>query len=127
MAIKKLTDRHQLIMPYLMASNAPRLIKFLQDAFGATEEVLQTRENGDIMHAEYIIEDQTVMLGQANEDYPAASAQLFMYVNNCEGSYQDALKAGGNSVMAPMDQDWGSCMCGVKDPTDNIWWLTSMK
>jgi PhnB protein len=39
--------------------------------------------------------------------------------------YRRALEAGGTSVQEPADQFYGDRSGGVRDPADNIWWIST--
>ncbi|MFD2329097.1 VOC family protein [Cohnella sp. GCM10020058] len=116
------------VSPYLVVPDAQRVINFLQEAFGANELRRYLRPDGSVMHVEVQIEDTIVMLGEATEKWEATVAQLHIYVEDVRGTYQQAVHAGGVSVMEPArragDPDRRA---GVKDPAGNTWWIATQE
>ena len=116
---------HQAVMPYLMLANAEKFIDFVTVVFAAAINEKQLTPEGKIRHCEANIEGSTIMFTNINEDWPAATAHLFVYVANADESYHKALARGATSVMDLSDQHYGRT-CGVKDPCGNTWWITSI-
>ena len=116
---------HQAVMPYLMLANAEKFLDFVAVVFAATINEKQLTPEGKIRHCEANIEGSTIMFTNVNEDWPAATAHLFVYVANADESYHKALAHGATSVMDLSDQHYGRT-CGVKDPCGNTWWITSV-
>jgi PhnB protein len=46
-------------------------------------------------------------------------------VNDVDAMYEQALKAGGISMLAPTDQEYGDRNAWVKDPFDNVWYIAA--
>lgn len=116
---------HQAVMPYLMLANAEKFIDFVTTVFAATISEKQLTPEGKIRHCEANIKGSTIMFTHINEDWPTATAHLFVYVANADESYHKALTHGATSVMDLSDQHYGRT-CGVKDPCGNTWWITSL-
>lgn len=123
--MKKLPDNHQFIMPYLIVEGAAKFIEFTQKVFGAKESFRKMRDEKKIMHAEIVISGSTIMFADSTLQYPTQTAGLFIYVEDVDKTYQQALNAGGKSVMEPLDQDHGRT-AGITDPCGNTWWLSSV-
>jgi PhnB protein len=83
--------------------------------------------DGSIMHAEVKIGDSMVMMGEASEKWKAMPCAIYLYVNDADAAYKRALKAGATSTMEPSDQFYGDRQSGVKDPSDNTWWIATHK
>ncbi len=115
---------YQTIMPYLIVPHADRFLDFLRDVFGAEEKLRANREDGQIMHAEVSIGGSTLMIAEANDDWSAQPAGLYIHVSDADATYKKALAEGATSVMEPRDQDYGRSG-GVKDPFGNTWWITN--
>lgn len=117
---------HNTIMPYLILNKADKFSQFVSDVFGAELRLNRLREDGDIiLHSEFSIGDCTVMFASANEMWPPQTASLFIYVQNADTTFNNALGHGAVSVMNLTDQDYGRT-CGIKDPFGNTWWITSL-
>ena len=114
---------YQRIMPYLIVNGAAKFFAFMQTVFGATEKVKVMRDGTRYMHAELQIGSNTIMFTDATEEYPVQNAGLFIYVANCEATYQKALDNGATSIMEPTKQDYGTG-AGIKDAFGNTWWIT---
>ena len=118
---------HQQLMPYLILENPRDFIRFASTVFGAVPGNEHLRDDGvTIMHAELKIGECTIMFEQATEQWTLQTANLFIYVNDADKSYATALESGGISVMEPADQSYGRA-CGVKDPSENTWWITGVQ
>lgn len=114
---------YQRIMPYLIIEGAADFFKFMQAVFGATEKMKVMRDEHTYMHAELQIGENTIMFTDATAEFPVQNAGLFIYVANCDDTYNKALANGATSIMEPVDQDYGRG-AGVKDAFGNTWWIT---
>lgn len=122
----KLPKGHQAIMPYLMLNEAEKFIDFVQTVFDAKESNRTLREDKKtIMHSEIQINGSTIMYCEANEDWKQQTANLFIYVENADKTFNKAIKAGAKILMPLADQDYGRT-CGVEDSFGNSWWITSL-
>lgn len=118
---------HQTVMPYLIIENAAGFLEFTKTIFGATERYKTMREDQPvIMHAEVSIGESVIMFAEATDLYKSSPAGLFIYVEDADKSYKDALAAGATSIMEPADQSYGRS-CGVTDAFGNQWWITTGK
>lgn len=118
---------HQVVMPYLILKNAEDFIQFTCQAFDAELTFSRLREDSDyIMHAEIQISGGTIMFADATDQWAEQTANMFVYVPDADTTYQRAISAGATSIMPPSDQNYGRA-CGVKDPSGNTWWITSVK
>jgi PhnB protein len=87
-----------------------------------------TLPDGSIGHAEIRLGDSVIMLSEAmGGEYKPTTAGMHLYVENCDATYQRALKAGATSTMQPADQFYGDRSAGVKDPFRNHWWIATHK
>lgn len=117
---------HQVVMPYLMVNEAAKLLDFVKKVFGAEEKYKQLRDENLIRHAEVTMGDSTLMICDSTETWAPQPASLFIYVANADETYEKALANGAESIMELADQDYGRSG-GVKDPSGNTWWITSVK
>jgi len=110
------------ITPYLAVKEAPQLIEFVKEAFGASGTVYGIGSEGGI-HSEYKIGDSMVMIGggEAWRGTPMPTA-LHLYVEDVDAVYQRALDAGASSMMGPIE-DHGERVAGVKDLSGNEWYI----
>jgi PhnB protein len=123
--VKPIPDGYRTVTPYLVVRDVPRLLDFLQQAFGATELMCAARPDGSIMHAEVAIGDSRVMMGEPSEATPAMPGCVHLYVVDTDALYHLALQAGATSLREPTDQFYGDRMAGVQDPVGNHWWIAT--
>ena len=118
---------HQAIMPYLILEGAARFIEFTQKVFNAELTHRIDREDEDkIKHAELTINGCTIMFADSLDKWKPATANLFIYVDNADTSFEMAKTLGATELMGLSDQEYGRT-CGVTDPFGNVWWITSIK
>ena len=125
MAVKPIPDGYHSVTPYLMVQGAAKLLDFLQQAFDAKVTVRMERPDGVIGHAEVRIGDSMVMLAEESGQWKAMPGAIYLYVNDTDTTYQRAVQAGATSVMEPANQFYGDRNAGVKDPTENFWWIAT--
>ena len=114
------------VSPYLMVTDARRVIDFLKQVFGATELRQAYLPDGSIMHAEVQIDDSVIMLADGGGEYPAFPVWLHVYVPDVDDTYRRALEAGGVPVQEPQVQEGETDRRGgVKDPSGNTWWIAT--
>ncbi|MDB5193810.1 MAG: hypothetical protein JWQ96_3373 [Segetibacter sp.] len=124
MNIKK-AGSHQHVMPYLIVEGAEGLIDFLKRVFNAEETLRVPRGEEGIMHAEVKIGDSIIMLADATDNFKPMPAGMFVYVENADETYLEAINEGATSVMEPTTQSYGRA-AGVTDSYGNTWWLSSL-
>ena len=116
---------YRTVTPYLLVNDADAELAFLEAAFGATTRECHRTPAGAVMHAEVTIGDSLVMLGQANERWPARSASIYLWVDDVDGTWQRGLDAGGASESEPVDKPYGHRNAAVRDPNGNSWWIAA--
>jgi PhnB protein len=119
-------EGYRTITPYLTINGVSEVIEFLKKAFDVKDvKACNTADDGTIMHAEVLIGDSWIMMGEAGGDHKAAPACLYMYVPNVDKVYATAIEAGGVSIMEPTDMFYGDRNAGVKDSAGNSWWIAT--
>ena len=118
-------DTYRTVTPYLVVRDADAELRFLKAAFGATESMIQRKPDNTVMHAEVTIGNSLVMMGEANEQWKALNAALYLWVENVDELYSKALAAGAASQSAPEDKPYGHRMAGVVDMNGITWWIGS--
>lgn len=113
-------EGYHTVTPYLAVAGAAELIEFMKQAFQAREKERIDRPDGTVGHAEVIIGDSVIMLGEPKE-CGAMPGALYLYVPDVDAVYRCALEAGATSTMAPADQFWGDRLAVVKDRFGNVW------
>ena len=125
MSVKPIPEGYHSVTSYLLVEDVARLIDFLKQAFQATEMHRMSRPDGRVGHAEVKIGDSMVMMGEAQGDWKPMPATLYLYVEDTDAVYRQALAAGAASIMEPADQFYGDRNAGVKDPCGNVWWIAT--
>lgn len=111
------------VCPYLVVPSVETALEFLENVFHADVKDSFKGKDGMIMHGEARIGDTVIMIGRANEKWPAQTSMLYVYVDQVEETYQRALQFGATSIMEPKDQFYGNREAGVKDAQGNSWWI----
>jgi PhnB protein len=109
---------------YFHPIGAQRFIDFVTHAFGGTE-LMRHAEADMIMHAKVQIGDSVIELGEARYATQPLPTAIYLYVNDVDAVYEQALKAGGTSMLAPTDQPYGDRNAWIKDPFDNVWYVAA--
>lgn len=115
---------YQQVMPYLIVPNASQFFEFLQQVFDAKQKLVEMRNETTILHAEAVIGDSTLMYTDSTEEHSPCPAGMFIWVDNCDAVYQQALDAGATSIMEPATMNYGRAS-GVRDNFGNRWWITA--
>lgn len=117
------SETYRTVTPYLVVADADAELKFMVAAFDASEQMCQRNEQNAVMHAEIRIGDSLLMLGQANQQWKALEASLFLWMADVDGVYAKALAAGATSLRAPEDMPYGHRNAGVLDSCGITWWI----
>lgn len=121
MAINPIPDGYHTVTPYIVTTDVEQLLEFLKTAFSATEKERIPGQDGRTGHAEVTIGDSYVMMGRAQEEFPALPSMLYLYVPHTDATYAQALVAGATSVQEPADMFYGDRNAITKDPLGNTW------
>ncbi len=121
MTVKSIPAGYHTVTPYLTVSNAAELIEFLKKAFDAREKERFQRPDGAIGHAEVIIGDSVIMMGEPMDGCVPTTSAFYLYVNDADAMFKQAIEAGAVSVMEPAGQFWGDRLGAVKDRFGNSW------
>jgi len=125
MKVKPIPEGYHTITPYLAVHKVSKTIDFLKQAFAAEEVMRHTMPDGRVMNAAIRIGNSMVMMGERPADQKAWPAMLYLYVEECDAVYRQAIEAGGKSIMEPIDQFYGDRSGAVEDPSGNQWWIAT--
>lgn len=123
--VRAIPEGYRTITPYLTVSDLPRLLEFIKAAFNANVYQAMPDATGKVRHAEAQIGDSKIMMGQARAEWPERPGAMYLYVEDCDATYNAAMAAGGKSLMEPADQFYGDRNAGVEDPLGNYWWIST--
>ena len=121
MAAKPIPSGFHTVTPYLTIQGASKLIDFLKQAFDAKEIERMPGPDGTVGHAQLQIGDSMVMIGDAGDQWPVKTGQVYLYLEDCDRFYKQALAAGATSVREPADQFYGDRNATVNDSFGNTW------
>ncbi|HXG41974.1 MAG TPA: VOC family protein [Dehalococcoidia bacterium] len=125
MAARPVPEGYHSVTPYLIVDGAARFIEFVKEAFGAEEVLRMPGPQDRVMHAEVRVGDSILMLSDASERYPPTPVMLYLYVEDADAVYRQALQAGASSLAEPQDQLYGDRAGAVEDPVGNRWWIAT--
>lgn len=117
------TTHYRMVNPYLLVEKADRELEFLKAAFGATELDVSRKDDGSVMHAEILVGDSLLMLGQSGDQWKPRGGAFYLWVPDVDESYRRALAAGATSESEPEDKPYGHRNAGVIDPNGLTWWI----
>ena len=98
MSVSPIPKGYHSVQPYLVVDDAKAVVEFCERAFDAEIHDRHDTPDGSIAHADIVIGDSHVMIGQASGDWPALPTNLYVYVEDCDRVYATALEAGAESV-----------------------------
>jgi PhnB protein len=119
------------VTPSLVVAGAAKALDFYKKALGAEERSRFPAPDGSIMHAEIKIGDSIIMLGDEMPEHGARGPRaiggtpvsFFIYRDNVDKAWKQALDAGGKEIMPLVDQFWGDRAGCFEDPFGHHWWL----
>jgi PhnB protein len=119
------------IVPYLMVGGAADAIDFYRRAFGAEERYRLEMPDGQIGHAEIVVNGATVYLADSPDDMPGDAGNpkklggttvlLHQYVADVDAAVATAEAAGATVLRAPEDQFYGDRAAVIADPFGHQW------
>ena len=122
--LKEIAEDLHTVTVYFHPIGAQRFIDFVTNAFGG-KELMRHADEKMILHAKLQVGDSVIELGEARYPEQPLPTAIYLYVNDVDAMYEQALKAGGVSMLEPTDQPYGDRNAWIKDPFDNIWYLAS--
>lgn len=113
----------------LTVKDAAKALQFYSAALGAQEVFRMPSPEGGIAHAEFVIGNTHIYMSDEAPDWHAyampegsmASCLFSIFVEDCDASYEQAVKAGAEPMSPPQDQFWGMRSAIIKDPFGYRW------
>jgi uncharacterized glyoxalase superfamily protein PhnB len=122
------------LIPYLMVGDVDQALAFYQKAFNFEKASTSPGEDNKTSHGEIRYKDQVIMCGregaQCEEVTSAKSPKtlgtpspvmLYVYCDDVDAIYKQAIAAGAESQMEPQETHWGDKMCSLLDPFGHSW------
>jgi PhnB protein len=131
--VKPIPDGYRSVTPYLIIRGAAQAMEFYSKAFGAKEQFKMPGPDGKIGHAEMRIGDSVIMLADENpnmghkspETLGGSPISILLYVEDCDATFNQAVKAGGQVERPLANQFYGDRTGGVKDPFGFSWYIAT--
>ena len=111
---------------YFHPIGAPKFIDFLANAFNAQVVERHQSEQGFVYHAKVRIGDSIVEMGEAHGPWQPMPSAIYLYVEDVDATYKQALSAGATSALEPTDQPYGDRNAWVNDEFGNVWYLSTL-
>jgi PhnB protein len=132
-SVKPIPSGYHTATPYLTVKGGASAIDFYKRAFGATELFRMPGPDGKIMHAEITIGDSHVMLAdecavngtEAPTSLNGTATGIFLYVEDVDTTFKQAIKAGGKETQPVQDMFWGDRFGKLTDPFGHKWMLAT--
>jgi uncharacterized glyoxalase superfamily protein PhnB len=132
-SVKPIPEGMHSLTPYLICANASEAIAFYKKAFGATELFRMPGQEGKIAHAQIRIGNSPVMLTDEAPQQNCLSPKtlkgtpvtLYLYVENADKAFEQAVEAGATVKMPLADMFWGDRWGLVEDPFGHQWHIAS--
>ena len=109
------------------ARGAAEFIAFVKAAFGASIEMRHDTPEGTVAHAVLRLRDAAIEVGEGKEAMFPAPAAFYLYVDDCDALYAQAVAAGATGVHPPADQPYGDRMGTLEDAWGNEWFVATHK
>jgi PhnB protein len=110
---------------YFHPIGAPKFIDFLEKAFDAQVVERHQSPEGFVYHAKVRVGDSIVEMGEAHDQWQPMPSAIYLYVEDVDAAYGQALSAGATSALEPTDQPYGDRSAWVNDEFGNIWYLST--
>jgi PhnB protein len=127
---RAIPEQFHSVTPMVMLRDVRTAIDFYKRAFGARELFVMPGPDGKgVMHAQIMIGDSIIMMGEENPQHSCKSAEttggspvsFYLYVENVDEAYRVAVAAGARAEMPVGDMFWGDRMGSVTDPFGYGW------
>ena len=113
----------------LTVKDASSALNFYSEALGAEELFRLPTPEGGVAHAEFMIGNTRIYISDEAAEWHAfampegatASCLFSIVIEDCESSYNRAIKAGAESLSEPMNHFWGTRTALIKDPFGYRW------
>lgn len=122
--LREIAEDLRTVTVYFHPIGAQKFIDFVTNAFGG-KELMRHAENDMILHAKVQIRDSVIELGEARYPEQPLPTAIYLDVEDVDATYEQALKAGGVSMLVPTDQPYGDRNAWIKDPFDNVWYIAA--
>jgi PhnB protein len=124
-SVRAIPEGFHSVTPFLMVNDAVGFIEFLKKAFNAKLTYLLKEDNGKVMHSTVTIGNSIVMICDAMDGMEPQPGTLYLYLDDADAAYKQALQANATVVHEPTTEFYGDRAGAVKDPWGNVWWVAT--
>jgi PhnB protein len=124
-----MTQTVQTITPYVLYEDVAAALEWLSGAFGFKETLRFTDPAGHVSHAEALLGDGAIYLGDPGDDYDSpkrvghATVGLYVLVADVDAHFERAKAAGAEILAEPEDQEYGDRRYAACDPEGHHWFF----
>jgi len=129
---QKIPQGYHSVTPSFTFKDSLKAIEFYKRAFNAKVlDVFPNLNGKGVMHAAIQIGNSILMMGdemekcKSAETVGASPIGLFLYVENVDASFKQAVEAGCEVAMPVADMFWGDRAGSVKDPFGYSWMIAT--
>jgi len=110
---------------YVFTENPEELIQFLKNSFYA-EEINRSinPRNHSIGNCILKIGDTCFMISQARGEFMNMRTAFYLYVEDVDAVYENALQHGAKNSFEPADMDYEDRQAGIIDTAGNYWFIS---
>lgn len=128
--VSPIPDTYPRVTPHLTIDGAAGAIDFYKGVLGAKERTRMAMPDGTVAHAEIVIGDSVIMIGEANLPIPTdpspqalggSPVSLFVYVEDVDDVFHRAVRDGAKPVSEPEDHFYGDRVATIDDPYGHRW------
>jgi PhnB protein len=131
--VNPIPEGYHSVTPYLCISGASDAIEFYKAAFDAEELMRIPSPDGSIGHAEIKIGGSHIMLSAENVEMNFHSPKsiggtpvhIYLYVEDVDRIFAQAVAAGAEALMPLEDQFWGDRTGTLVDPFGHRWYVST--
>jgi PhnB protein len=127
--VRPIPESYPRVSPHLSIAGAARAIDFYKGVFDASERMRMAMPDGTIAHAEIEIGGSIIMIGDeipggrdpSPQTLGGSPVALFVYVQDVDDVFAEAVAAGAQVVQAPEDHFYGDRVAMFDDPFGHRW------
>jgi PhnB protein len=133
--VKAIPEGYHSITPFLVVKNCADAIEFYKKAFDAEKRYRMNMPDGKVGHAELKIGDSVLMLADEFPEMKSLSPKsiggspvsMYVYVQDVDAMFNNAVSAGGIVLDGVKDQFWGDRHGRLEDPYGHLWSIATHK
>ncbi len=135
MSVQSVPDDYRSLTIYLGVKGASQAIEFYKKAFGAVQDFRLDSPDGRVAHAALRVGNSMLMLGEPCDEgvlgspdpLNKVSSGLYLYVEDADQVFREALEMGAEQIMPMADQFYGDRSGTLRDPYGHVWFVASHK